>query len=356
MDTIEILTQKAICLLERLIATPSVSRDEYAVSVIIEEALAQYGYKCERIMNNVLCYGHNYSADKPTILLNSHMDTVKPVQGWTYDPFTPLWKDGKLYGLGSNDAGASLVSLLYSFVYLDSKPQAYNLVFLATAEEEVTGANGAKLAKDSLPKIDLAIIGEPTGLNPGIAERGLLVLDVEVSGKSGHAARNEGINALYRAVDAISWFRTYRYEKESPMLGPVKMTVTIINSGTQHNVVPDKCTFTVDIRFNELYSNREIFDIVCKSLSEWCSVKARSFDHHSSCVSGDCAAVKRCVELGLEPYGSPTMSDQSAFNMNSFKIGPGMSERSHTANEYICMEELEKGVQTYVNILDGLSI
>lgn len=354
MDSIENLGKKAFELLKTLIATPSVSRSEENAALLIEQALHEYGYETQRILNNVLCYGKHFSEEKPTILLNSHIDTVKAVSGWTLDPFTPLVQDGRLYGLGSNDAGGSLVSLLYSFVYLDSKPQNYNLIFLATAEEEVTGANGAKLVRSTLPKIDLAIVGEPTGMNPGIAERGLLVLDVEVAGKSGHAARNEGINAIYRATDAINWFRSYKFDKESPLLGPVKMTVTIVNAGTQHNVVPDKCTFTVDIRFNELYSNREIFDSVCRELPEWCSVKARSFDHHSSCVDSSCAAVKRCVELGLKPYGSPTMSDQSAFNLNSFKIGPGMSERSHSADEYICLDELEKAIPLYVEILDGL--
>lgn len=356
MDTIENLGKKAFELLEKLIATPSVSRSEENAALLIEQALQEYGYETKRILNNVLCYGKHFSSGKPTILFNSHIDTVKVVSGWTLDPFTPIVQDGKLYGLGSNDAGGSLVSLLYSFVYLDRVPQGYNLIFLATAEEEVTGANGAKLVRSQLPNVDLAVVGEPTGMNPGIAERGLLVLDVEVAGKSGHAARKEGINAIYRATDAINWFRTYRFDKESSLLGPVKMTVTIVNAGTQHNVVPDKCTFTVDIRFNELYSNREIFDVVCNSLPQWCSVKARSFDHHSSCVKNDCAAVRRCVELGLEPYGSPTMSDQSAFNFNSFKIGPGMSERSHSADEYILLDELDKAIPLYIEIFDGLKL
>ncbi|MBQ0095309.1 MAG: M20/M25/M40 family metallo-hydrolase [Bacteroidetes bacterium] len=341
-------------LLEKMIAVPSTSRDESKVSELVRSDMLAHGYTPECIGLNLLCYGHSYDASKPTVLLNSHMDTVKPVSAWTRDPFTPVIEDGRLYGLGSNDAGASLVSLLYAFYELDRKPQPYNLLFLATVEEECNGAGGMKLAVQHLPKIDVALVGEPTGMQPAIAEKGLMVLDFTVAGKSGHAARNEGINALYRAMDVIAMLRDFKFDRQSGLLGPVKMTVTMVSAGTQHNVIPDVCTFTADVRSNELYSNREIFDMVQAALPEWCQVKARSFNLNSSRIDVSHPLIRKAVSMGLEPYGSPTLSDQAILDCPSFKMGPGESSRSHTANEFIMLDELEKAVPLYVSMLDGL--
>ena len=343
-------------LLKKVISTPSVTRSEQEVLALIKADMESHGYTPECIGLNLLCYGHNYNPSKPTLLMNSHMDTVKPVAGWTKDPFTPTVEDGRLYGLGSNDDGAGLVSLLYSFYELDSKPQAYNPLFLATVEEEVNGTGGMKLAVSSLPKVDVAIIGEPTGMQPAIAEKGLLVLDFTVHGKSGHAARNEGINALYRATELIEKLRTYTFDKVSELLGPVKFTITMINAGTQHNVIPDTCTFTADVRTNELYSNHEVYDIISGMLPEWCEVKARSFNLNSSRIDVKHPLISKAVSLGLKPYGSPTLSDQAILECPSFKLGPGESARSHTADEYVTLAELEQAVPRYLELLDGLRL
>ena len=343
-------------LLKRLIATPSTTGSEQEVSAILKADMESHGYKPECIGLNLLCYGHSYDPAKPTILLNSHMDTVKPVAGWTKDPFTPTVEDGKLYGLGSNDDGAGLVSLLYAFYELDSKPQSYNPLFLATVEEERNGQNGMKLAVQSLPKVDVAIIGEPTGMQPAVAEKGLMVLDFTVHGKAGHAARNEGINALYRATELIEKLRTISFDKVSDLLGPVKFTITMINAGTQHNVIPDTCTFTADVRTNELYSNHEVFDIISAMLPEYCEVKARSFNLNSSRIDVSHPIIRKAESMGMKPYGSPTLSDQAILTCSSFKLGPGQSARSHTADEYVTLLELEQAVPRYVELLDGLNI
>jgi len=343
-------------LLKKLIATPSVTRSEQEASAIIKSDMESHGYKPECIGLNLLCYGHGYDTSKPTLLLNSHIDTVKPVSGWTKDPFTPTEEDGKLYGLGSNDDGAGLVSLLYTFYELDSKPQPYNVLFLATVEEEVNGQGGMKLAVQSLPHVDVALIGEPTGMQPAIAEKGLMVLDFTVHGKSGHAARNEGINALYRATELIERLRAFRFEKVSKLLGPVKFTVTMINAGTQHNVIPDICTFTADVRTNELYSNHELFDMISGVLPDWCEVKARSFNLNSSRIDPEHPVIRKAVSLGMKPFGSPTLSDQAILTCPSFKLGPGESSRSHTADEFVCITELEQAVPEYLRLLDGLHI
>ncbi|MBO6078681.1 MAG: M20/M25/M40 family metallo-hydrolase [Bacteroidaceae bacterium] len=343
-------------LLKKLIATPSVTRSEQEASAIIKADMESHGYKPECIGLNLLCYGHSYDSAKPTLLLNSHIDTVKPVAGWTKDPFTPVIEDGRLYGLGSNDDGAGLVSLLHTFYILDSKPQPYNPVFLATVEEEVNGQGGMKLAVQSLPHIDVALIGEPTGMQPAVAEKGLMVLDFIVHGKAGHAARNEGINALYRATELIEKLRTFKFDKVSDLLGTVKFTITMINAGTQHNVIPDVCTFTADIRTNELYSNQEVFDIISGQLPEYCEVKARSFNLNSSRIDVNHPLIRKSVSLGLKPYGSPTLSDQAILSCPSLKLGPGESARSHTADEYVTLAELEQAVPCYLKLLDGLRI
>lgn len=343
-------------LLKKLIATPSVTRSEQEASAIIKADMESHGYKPECIGLNLLCYGHSYDSAKPTLLLNSHIDTVKPVAGWTKDPFTPVIEDGRLYGLGSNDDGAGLVSLLHTFYILDSKPQPYNPVFLATVEEEVNGQGGMKLAVQSLPHIDVALIGEPTGMQPAVAEKGLMVLDFIVHGKAGHAARNEGINALYRATELIEKLRIFKFDKVSDLLGTVKFTITMINAGTQHNVIPDVCTFTADIRTNELYSNQEVFDIISGQLPEYCEVKARSFNLNSSRIDVNHPLIRKSVSLGLKPYGSPTLSDQAILSCPSLKLGPGESARSHTADEYVTLAELEQAVPCYLKLLDGLRI
>ncbi|MBR5935875.1 MAG: M20/M25/M40 family metallo-hydrolase [Bacteroidaceae bacterium] len=340
-------------LLKKLIATPSVTRSEQEASAIIKADMESHGYKPECIGLNLLCYCRSYDRTKPTLLLNSHIDTVKPVSGWTKDPFTPTEEDGKLYGLGSNDDGAGLVSLLYTFYELDSKPQPYNVLFLATVEEEVNGQGGMKLAVQNLPHIDVALIGEPTGMQPAIAEKGLMVLDFTVHGKAGHAARNEGINALYRATELIEKLRTFKFDKVSDLLGPVKFTITMINAGTQHNVIPDICTFTADVRTNELYSNHEVFDIISGMMPEWCEVKARSFNLNSSRIDVNHPLIRKSVSMGLVPYGSPTLSDQAILDCPSFKMGPGESCRSHTADEFIMLSELEEALPLYLNLLDG---
>ena len=343
-------------LLKRLIATPSVTRSEQEVSAIIKADMESHGYEPENIGLNLLCKSRHYDVAKPTLLLNSHMDTVKPVAGWTKDPFTPVVEDGRLYGLGSNDDGAGLVSLLYAFYELDKKVQSYNPLFLATVEEEVNGTGGMKLAVQSLPHIDVALIGEPTGMQPAIAEKGLMVLDFTVHGKAGHAARNEGINALYRATELIEKMRTFRFDKVSDLLGPVKFTITMINAGTQHNVIPDICTFTADVRTNELYTNHEVFDIISSILPEWCEVKARSFNLNSSRIDVNHPIIRKSVSLGRVPYGSPTLSDQAILDCPSFKMGPGDSSRSHTADEFVTLAELEEAVPTFLKLLDGQSI
>ena len=343
-------------LLKRLIATPSVTRAEQEASAILKADMESHGYKPECIGLNLFCYGHSYDPSKHTLLLNSHIDTVKPVAGWTKDPYSPVIEDGRLYGLGSNDDGAGLVSLLYAFYILDSRPQSYNLLFLATVEEEVNGQGGMKQAVQNLPHVDVALIGEPTGMQPAVAEKGLMVLDFTVHGKAGHAARNEGINALYRATELIEKLREHKFDKVSELLGPVKFTITMINAGTQHNVIPDICTFTADVRTNEFYSNHEVFDIISSMLPEWCEVKARSFNLNSSRIDVNHPLIHKCVNKGLVPYGSPTLSDQAILSCPSFKMGPGDSARSHTADEYVTLDELEKAVPLYVDLLDGASI
>ena len=345
-----------LALLKQLISTPSITRSEQEASAILKADMLRHGYTPKEIGLNLLLYGHSYDPVKPTLLLNSHIDTVKPVAGWTKDPFTPVEEDGKLYGLGSNDDGAGLVSLLYTFYQLDSKPQSYNPLFLATVEEEVNGIGGMKLAVSELPHIDVALIGEPTGMQPAIAEKGLMVLDFTVHGKAGHAARNEGINALYRATELIGKLRSFKFDKVSDLLGPVKFTITMINAGTQHNVIPDTCTFTADVRTNELYSNHDVFDMISAVLPEWCEVKARSFNLNSSRIDAEHPIIRKAVGMGLVPYGSPTLSDQAILDIPSFKLGPGDSARSHTADEYITMEELEQAVPLYLKLLDGLHL
>lgn len=349
---IDCMTAEAVDFLKRLIATPSVSRNEAVAADVVCEFARSKGFEPHRKGNNVWCIGGGFDDSKPTLLMNSHIDTVKPVDGWTYDPFAPVESDGRIYGLGSNDAGASVVSLFEAFSVLTGRKQYYNLVFLASCEEEVSGSGGIESVLPLLPKIALGVVGEPTGMCPAIAEKGLMVLDVTSYGKAGHAARNEGENAIYKAIDDIRWFEEYKFPKVSPLLGAVKTTVTVINAGTQHNVIPDKCVFTVDVRTNECYSNHEVFDEIVKNVKS--EVKARSFRLNSSSVSANHPIVEKAVSMGLEPFGSPTLSDQALMNFPSVKIGPGLSSRSHTADEFICIDEIRSAIGIYVSLLDGL--
>ncbi len=354
-------TEESIELLKRMIAIPSVSRDEAAVADMLQAQLTQWGLPVNRKGNNLWVREQSCSAGKPVILLNSHIDTVKPAAGYTRDPFTPEVEDGKLYGLGSNDAGGPMVSLLAVFRQLiaSEEERAYTLIYAASCEEEVSGKNGLESILPELGNVDLAIVGEPTGMQPAVAEKGLMVLDCTALGKSGHAARNEGINAIYQAMPAIEWFRTHTFDRVSQFLGPVKTSVTQIEAGTQHNVVPDTCRFVVDVRVNELYSNTELLGLIkreCPTAQMPITIQERSTRLGSSHIAMDHPIVQRALSLGLKPFGSPTMSDQALMPFTSIKIGPGQSSRSHTANEFIGLDEIEEGVKTYLALLKGLKL
>lgn len=347
--------KEAVDLLKRLIATPSVSREENAAADIMEEELVGMGFQPMRKANNVWVVDPCHDDAKPTILLNAHIDTVKPVATWVRNPFEAIVEGDRLYGLGSNDCGGGLVSLLQVFRHLvQHDDRSYNLVYAATAEEEVSGKNGISLILGDLPKIDVAIVGEPTGMQPAIAEKGLMVIDGIAHGKSGHAARNEGVNAITEALGDLQWLSTYKFEKVSELLGPVKMSVTVIHAGTQHNVVPDHCDFVIDVRTNEYYTNEEAFAIIDSHTKS--EMKARSFRLHSSGIAEDHPLVARCKEMGMTPFGSPTLSDQALMPFNSFKLGPGSSSRSHSADEYICFSEIESAIETYIRLIDNIRL
>lgn len=347
-------TSEAVTLLSSLIGIPSISREEETAANFLQNYIEESGIMTGRSGNNIWCISPMFNLNKPTILLNSHIDTVKPVNGWRKHPFTAKIENGKIYGLGSNDAGASVVSLFQVYRHLSATEQAYNLIFLASCEEEVSGKNGIESILPQLPPITLGIVGEPTEMHPAIAEKGLMVLDVHAYGKAGHAARNEGDNAIYKVLEDIQWFRDYCFSKESPLLGPVKMSVTQINAGTQHNVIPDLCSFVVDIRSNECYSNEELYQEICTHVQS--EVKARSFRLNSSHIEEEHPFVQRAISLGRQPFGSPTLSDQALMKFPSVKIGPGKSSRSHTADEYILISEIEEAIQIYIELLDGLTL
>lgn len=342
-------TNEAVELLKQLISTPSVSREETDAANILADFIEKCGLPCERIGNNLLVR-EELDEEKPTVLLCAHIDTVKPVSTWTRDPFTPTVEGDRLYGLGSNDCGGGLVSMLQAYRCLHGKTTKYNLVYLASCEEEVSGQNGFSLALPHLPKIDVAIVGEPTGMQPAIAEKGLMVIDGIAHGKSGHAARNEGVNAIYEALDDLVWLRDHQFRKKSLLLGQTKMTVTVLNSGTQHNVVPDECRFIIDVRPNEFYQNEYLFNFLQKHMKK-CELKARSFRLSSSHIPVGHPLVQRCIKMGMVPFGSPTLSDQALMPFPSFKLGPGDSARSHSADEYICISEIANAIETYVSLL-----
>ncbi len=353
MKIITELSIEAIELLKQLIATPSLNGHEDGTASIIAQFLFTHDIIAERKNNNVWVRNKYYSTDKPTILLNSHHDTVKPNAGYSLDPYQANIKDNKLYGLGSNDAGGALVSLLATFLYFyDKENLKYNFIFAGTAEEEISGSNGIECLLKDLEPIDFAIVGEPTLMQMAVAEKGLLVLDAIAYGKSGHAAREEGENAIYNALKDIKWFRSFTFPKISKLLGPVKMTVTMINAGTQHNVIPDHCKFTVDIRCTEMYTHDEVLSIICSSISS--EITPRSMRLKPSNINESHPIVQAGITLGRTMYGSPTSSDQALMPFPSLKMGPGDSARSHTADEFIFINEIEEGIKLYIQILEKI--
>lgn len=354
-EKIQELTDDAIILLKNIIQVPSLSKEERHIALLITHFLESKGIEVHQKDYNLWAVAQNHPENAPTILLNSHHDTVKPSLGWDTDPFKPIEKDGKIIGLGSNDAGGSVVSLLATFLYLSSLPSLpYKLIVAITAEEEISGQNGIASILEDLGIVDLGIVGEPTGMNMAIAEKGLMVLDCSVYGRTGHAARDEGENAIYKALTDINWFRNYKFEKESPVLGPIKMTVTQINAGTQHNVVPDICSFVVDVRTTECYTNAEIVEIIQGKVGA--EVKPRSTRLNASGIALDHPIVQKGLKMGMEYYGSPTLSDQALMPFTTIKIGPGQSARSHTPNEYIMVDEVREGIIKYIELLKGLEI
>ena len=346
-------TNEAVELLRWLIATPSVSRNEAAAADIMEKVIRDAGFTTSREANNVWAVAPDYDEQRPTLLLNAHIDTVKPVSTWTRNPYEPMLEGDTLYGLGSNDCGGGLVSLLQAFRIMASRKRSYNLIYMASAEEEVTGRDGICRALPLLPPVSVAIVGEPTGMQPAIAEKGLMVIDGIAHGRSGHAARGEGVNAIYQALDDLVFLRDYQFPKVSPLLGPTKMTVTVIQAGTQHNVVPDECRFIIDVRTNEYYQNEEVFEFLQQNVRS--ELHARSFRLHSSSIFADHPLVRRCIDMGKTPYGSPTLSDQAVMPFPSFKLGPGESARSHSADEFIRVSEISQAIGQYVQLLDGIS-
>lgn len=354
-NDIQGLTEDAIGLLKQLIAIPSLSKEEDNTADLIEQFLQSKGVTAYRYLNNVWAKNKNFSADKPTLLLNSHHDTVKPNKAYTLNPFEPIVKDQKLYGLGSNDAGGCLVALIATFLhYYHRSDLQYNLVLAATAEEEISGHNGVEILIPRLPKIDCGIVGEPTLLQMAVAEKGLLVLDCTATGKPGHAAREEGDNAIYKAVKDIQWFKDYKFDKVSDLLGPMKMSVTIINAGSQHNVVPHECKFTTDVRVNELYSFEEVLEIIrANTLSE---VHPRSSRLRSTAIALDHPLVQSGIALGRSYYGSPTTSDKALMPFPTLKFGPGDSARSHSADEFIWIHEIGDGIDMYIQLIDPIIV
>ncbi|CAH0335649.1 Succinyl-diaminopimelate desuccinylase [Flavobacterium sp. CECT 9288] len=350
MKNIEILTQEAIALLKALIETPSFSSEEDQTAILIENWFTQNNIPFKRENNNVWAFNKHFDATKPTLLLNSHHDTVNPNQGYTNDPFQAIEKEGKLFGLGSNDAGGCLVSLLATFVHFYSHENLpYNLVMVASAEEESSGKNGLNSVLKHLPELDCAIVGEPTLMQLAIAEKGLLVLDVIVKGTASHAAHQNLDNSIYKAIPVIEWFNSYNFEKISEVLGPVKMTVTQINAGKQHNVVPAECHLVVDIRVNDCYSNQEILETVRANVAA--DINPRSMHLNASSIPVSHGLVQAGIALGRTTYGSPTLSDQSVLSCKSLKLGPGETLRSHSANEFIFIHEITEGIQLYIKIL-----
>ena len=374
---------KSVSLLEKMVSIPSVSREETAVADMLQTYMGSTGLEVHRTGNNLWLIDPRYDSSRPTLLLNAHIDTVKPVSTWKHNPFCAsreevILPDGsreeRIYGLGSNDDGASFVSLLHVFFLLigEEASRNYNLVFVASAQEEVGGRDGIERVLPLLPRIDVGLVGEPTGMQPAIAEKGLVVIDGIAHGKSGHAARNEGVNALYLALDAIQRLRTFRFERESATLGPVKVTVTGVQAGTAHNVIPDTCTFVVDCRTTDAYSNDEVVELLRREVGhiQWpaasgqqpttnspvVELNPRSTRLQPSSIPADHPLLRRIVALGRQPFGSPTLSDQALMRFPTLKMGPGQSSRSHTADEYIRPCEIREAIGFYYEVLKGLSL
>jgi acetylornithine deacetylase len=350
--TLEPLQSEAIILLKELIATPSFSKEENDTADLICAFFARHEIPFSRVGNNIYARNKNYHPSRKSILLNSHHDTVRPNKHYSMDPFTPTVKDGKLYGLGSNDAGGCLVSLAAVFLYYYNHPDPkHNIVFAASAEEEISGVNGIELVLPYLGQIDFGIVGEPSKLEMAVAERGLMVIDCVASGRPGHAARNEGENALYKAIEDIEWIRNHRYEKKSDLLGETRMSVTVIETeNKQHNVVPAQCKYVIDVRVNELYSFEEILEALKVNLKS--SFKPRTTRMKSTSIPLDHPLVQSGIRLGKTYYGSPTTSDKALMPFPALKMGPGDSARSHTADEYIYIDEIKEGISTYIKLLD----
>lgn len=354
MNDVANISERAITILKKLISIQSYSKEEDKTADLIFDYLKENGFSPKRKLNNVWAWSGEKDNAKPTMLLNSHHDTVRASSKWTFDPFKAIEVDGKLFGLGSNDAGGPLVSLLHVFIELSKSEQSYNLVFLASAEEETSGKQGVPIVLDEFGKIDLGVVGEPTSMDMAIAERGLIVIDGITHGQSGHAARGEGENALYKAIKDIEWFKSFEFEKKSEILGGINMTVTKIEAGSQHNVVPDECKFVVDVRPNEHYSNKEIVEVIQKYVES--EIVPRSLNLNASGISLDHPVVKKGQEMGIRTYGSQTMSDQVHMPFQCIKMGPGDTRRSHTADEFIYLDEIREGIDIYLKLLNGLEI
>ena len=346
------LYHDAVLLLKQLIATPSFSKEENLTALVLADFLKEHDIPFEHLQNNIYARNKYFQNGKPTILLNSHHDTVQPNKGYTVDPFAPLEQDGKLFGLGSNDAGGCLVSLLATFLHFyDMENTKYNIIFAASAEEEISGVNGIELLLPELGNINFAIVGEPTKMEMAVAERGLMVVDCTAEGRAGHAARNEGENALYKAIDDINWVRNYQFEKVSDLLGACRLTATVIETDNkQHNVVPAHCRFILDARINELYTFEEVLEILKANLKS--SFKPRSTRMRSTSIALDHPLVMAGIAVGKGYYGSPTTSDKALMNFPALKMGPGDSARSHTADEFIFLHEIKAGIETYIKILE----
>ncbi len=355
MEHINLFLNDAVELLKALIETPSVSRNEDDAANLLAGYLEKWQLPYGREGNNLWVGCPDWQNDRPTVMLNAHIDTVKPVSTWTRAPFKATQEGDVIYGLGSNDCGGGLVSLLQTYRIMLKKPRNYNILWVASAEEEVSGKDGFSRVLSKLPNIAVAIVGEPTGMQPAIAEKGLMVVDGYADGVSGHAARNEGVNAIYEALDDLVWLRDYKFSKVSPLLGETKMTVTVVEAGTQHNVIPDSLHFVIDIRTNEYYQNEFLFEFLRKKMKR-CRLEARSFRLHSSSIAESHPLVQRCKTMGMKPFGSPTLSDQALMPFPSFKLGPGDSARSHSADEFIRISEIEHAIETYVNLLSDISL
>lgn len=348
------LQQDAINLLKQLIATPSFSKEEDNTADLLEQFLEAKGVHTNVFLKNIWAKNKYFDTAKPVILLNSHHDTVKPNKGYTLDPFTPVEKDGKLFGLGSNDAGGPLVALIATFLhYYNRQDIPFNLLLAATAEEEISGTNGIEALLPRLGNINCGIVGEPTQMHMAVAEKGLMVLDCTAKGRAGHAAREEGENSIYNAIKDIEWFQSYKFPKVSQLLGPMKMSVTVIETENKaHNVVPAQCKFVVDTRVNELYSFEEVLDIIKSNVKS--DIQPRSTRLRSTSIPLDHPLVLSGIQLGRDYYGSPTTSDKALMNFPTLKMGPGDSARSHTADEYIYLDEIKNGIETYIRLLDGI--